>query len=105
MKKVVASIKVGLALWSYENIWNHRVLKLVGSKVDFVVIHLHPPKDSEIFSLHRSLEAKALFKVVLALTIMQSEKHLSDTLKLIKKLTGRDNVYFAINEHNGGFVQ
>ena len=57
------------------------------------------------WSSWKRLEMKEMFQVVLGSPSVFTEKYLLETLRLIKDKTGRDDIYFAVNEFNGWFVQ
>ena len=106
MKKVDNSIQVGLMLkHPYNESWDGRILGVVGSNVDFIVKHIYPTHDMGFWSSWKRLEMKEMFQVVLGSPSVFTEKYLLETLRLIKDKTGRDDIYFAVNEFNGWFVQ
>jgi len=99
MKKVDPSVQLGLGFG--EEWWNSLALDKAGNKVDFVVLHIYPPHDMNIYSLHKELKAEELYKVALGSPIVYSEKFIDNVLKLIEKNTGRNDVYIAVTEFNG----
>ena len=106
MKKVDNSIQLGLMLkHPYNESWDGRILGVVGTNVDFIIKHIYPTHDMRFFNSWKKLEMKDMFKVVLGSPSVFTEKYLLETLRLIKDKTGRDDIYFAVNEFNGWFVQ
>ncbi len=94
MKKVDPSIQLGLLF--YHNAWNRKVLETVGSEFDFLVRHDGPPHIN-------GLDAEGLYEVGLGALIIDNEKNFRNNLKLVKRMTRRDDVYLAVTEYSRGF--
>ncbi|GBE16754.1 intracellular exo-alpha-L-arabinofuranosidase 2 [bacterium BMS3Abin15] len=106
IKKVDSSIQLGLMLkHPYDELWDGRILGVVGSNVDFIVKHIYPTHDMRLYKPWQGLKMKDMFQVVLGSPSVFTEKYLLETLRLIKAKTGRDDIYFAVNEFNGWFIQ
>lgn len=104
IKKVDSSIQLGLMLkHPYDESWDGRILGVVGSNVDFIIKHIYPTHDMRFYNGWEKLEMKDMFKVVLGSPSVFTEKYLLETLRLIKDKTGRDDIYFSVNEFNGYF--
>nr|MBC8550799.1 hypothetical protein [Candidatus Brocadiales bacterium] len=95
MKKVDPSIQFAAILgrgW-----WDSVILEKVGDIIDFVVVHTYPPHDPKLF---RVLHSEDLFRVVLQSPVIDDDPLFSDTIELIKKITGRTDIPIAITEFN-----
>ncbi|RJQ56193.1 MAG: hypothetical protein C4526_02040 [Nitrospiraceae bacterium] len=99
MKAVDSYIKIGINL--YTNEWNRRMLQIVKDKVDFGILHLYPtPVWGEKLKQMNPIE---IFSLSLSIPPLGYENLFVDTLKLTKKITGKE-LPFAITEYNGGFA-
>lgn len=106
MKKVDPSIQLGASFYKWlSNWWDSNILKLAGSEIDFIVKHTYPPHDAGVYNLYKKTNKNDLFSAVLGSIHMNTEQYFPTALKRIKMITGRDDIYFAVNEYNGGFVQ
>ena len=94
MKRIDPSIKLGLII--HGKAWSRNVLEVAGREADFLVKHDGPP-------LIHGLDAKALYKMGLGSLIIDNEKYFGDNLRLAKKMTGRDDLHFAVTEYSSGY--
>ena len=100
VKAVDPAARVGVVLGNPQ--WNERVLEIVMDKADFGIIHTYPtPVWGEKVA---AIPAEDIYRISLALPVIQDEYSYRDALALLKEKAGRD-VPLAITEYNGGFVQ
>ena len=105
MKDIDSSVQLGLIQHKDSDYWDRKVLTVVGLNVDFVVKHIYPPHDLTLHSSYKKFALNDLFEVILGSIVIYTDGLFNKTSQLIKETTGRDDVYFFINEHNGGLAQ
>jgi len=105
MKSVDPKIELGAVLEDSDTVedgWTHTILRELGRKADFAIIHPY------IIKLYKG-PAKHLSKEKVALATLSSDANLAWRLRryrqAIREATGEDKLPIAVSEYNGLFVQ
>ncbi|MDW8289671.1 MAG: alpha-L-arabinofuranosidase C-terminal domain-containing protein [Armatimonadota bacterium] len=104
MRSVDPNIRLGAVIatgFPDLNEWARPVLQIVGKEVDFVVHHSYIPQYSREDGIP---PAEDLFALALAAPD-QIQAFYDDLRRLLREVTGRDNIPIAVTEFNGHFVQ
>lgn len=81
--------------------WARPVLEIIGKEVDFVIHHSYLPVYSREDNVPGS---EALFALALACP-EQIQSYYDEMRRLLREVTGRNNIPIAVTEFNGHFVQ
>lgn len=104
MKSVDRRIKLGAVVatgFPRLDDWARPVLRLIGGEVDFVIHHSYLPQYAREDGVP---SAEELFSLAFACPD-QIQSYYDDLRRLLREMTGRDNVPIAVTEFNGHFVQ
>jgi len=100
MRAVDPSVKLGAVFLYALDEWNRPVLEIAGEQMDFGILHTYIPGfrgDTEPESYRRLMEACVACGP-------QIEHRYDEMNALVREVTGRDDLQWAITEYNGSFV-
>ncbi len=105
MRAVDPRIRLGAVIQSGRERWDRAVLKIAGKKIDFCIDHTYRPgywgKGNE--KLSDAVRRPFMEACAACEPFLQQEY---DRLNaMVREITGRNDLHFAITEYNAGFVQ